>query len=123
VPAGKQLLLPLNYLAAHDSRWEGNQGPAAAAAAAAAEGVTASHDGCCGSNQGPEGKDRWSPDAFVPERMLTSQGQKTGDLMPFGYGARWGSNLNCGSGWLLWLLCGRMPDTSDKVITCPQQSL
>lgn len=29
-----------------------------------------------------------SPDAFVPERMMTPEGQKTGDLLPFGYGAR-----------------------------------
>lgn len=30
-----------------------------------------------------------SPDAFVPERMMTPQGQKTGDLLPFGYGPRY----------------------------------
>jgi cytochrome P450 len=29
-----------------------------------------------------------SPDAFVPERMMTPEGQKTGDLLPFGYGPR-----------------------------------
>lgn len=58
VPAGKQLLLPLKYLSAHDPRWEDATG-------------------------------EWSPDAFVPERMLTPEGLKAGDLMPFGYGSRW----------------------------------
>ena len=57
VPAGKQLLLPLKYLSAHDARWEGTTGEC-------------------------------TPSAFVPERMLTADGQKHGDLMPFGYGAR-----------------------------------
>lgn len=58
VPAGKQLLLPLKYLSAHDPRWEDATG-------------------------------EWSPDAFAPERMLTPEGLKAGDLMPFGYGSRW----------------------------------
>lgn len=57
VPAGKQLLLPLKYLSANDSRWSSDTGD-------------------------------WSADAFVPERMLTPEGQKGGDLMPFGFGAR-----------------------------------
>lgn len=78
--------MPLKYLAAHDGRWAGDQGPQAAAA----EGVAAAQDGRWAAKQGPEGEGCWSPDAFVPERMLTPQGQKTGDLMPFGYGARWG---------------------------------
>lgn len=30
----------------------------------------------------------WSPDAFVPERMMTPEGQKPGDQMAFGYGPR-----------------------------------
>jgi hypothetical protein len=29
-----------------------------------------------------------SPDAFVPERMMSTEAQKTGDLLPFGYGPR-----------------------------------
>jgi cytochrome P450 len=58
VPQGKQLLLPLKYLSAQDSRWSKKTGDV-------------------------------SPDAFVPERMLTPEGQKAGDLMPFGHGARW----------------------------------
>lgn len=28
------------------------------------------------------------PDAFVPERMMGAEAQKTGDLLPFGYGPR-----------------------------------
>lgn len=58
VPAGKQLLLPLKYISARDSRWFDVHGPL-------------------------------SPDAFVPERMLTSEGLKAGDLLPFGYGTRY----------------------------------
>jgi cytochrome P450 len=57
VPAGKQLLLPLKYLATHDSRWDGVAGDLPA-------------------------------DVFAPERLMTPGGQKAGDLMPFGYGAR-----------------------------------
>lgn len=29
------------------------------------------------------------PDAFIPERMLSPEAQKAGDLMPFGYGPRY----------------------------------
>jgi len=29
-----------------------------------------------------------SPEAFVPERMMTADAQKAGDLLPFGYGPR-----------------------------------
>lgn len=68
VPAGKQLLLPLKYLAAHDPRWHGQEQPQERGAGA---------ESCC-----------WPPDAFVPERLLTQEGQKSGDLMPFGWGAR-----------------------------------
>lgn len=60
VPAGKQLLLPLKYLSAHDPRWAGSS----------------------------SSTDEWSADEFVPERMLTAEGQKPGDLLAFGYGAR-----------------------------------
>jgi cytochrome P450 len=34
-----------------------------------------------------------APERFVPQRMLTPEGQKAGDLLPFGYGPRcvwWG---------------------------------
>lgn len=46
-----------------------------------------------------------SPDAFVPERMMTADAQKTGDLLPFGYGPRCGpsglrkTTAAAGCGW------------------------
>jgi hypothetical protein len=44
-----------------------------------------------------------SPDAFVPERMLTPEGQKTGDLLPFGYGPRWVVSVFAKG--LCWCMC------------------